>query len=134
MKNVIEKIMAFRKIVKISLQNISDEEMLRIVDHLVRHQDGSRNYLTENEMIVRDLCLKYGYKPKTLKFNLVFFRYPKHLQDQIINGDISFAKSCELYKNYKQRTDKEVEAEIRELILKSIESLPDYFAGEDNNA
>ncbi len=134
MKTVVEKIAEFRKLIKMNLQEISDEEMMRIVDHIVRHQDGTRNYLTENENIVRDICLKYGYKPKTLKYNLVFLRYPKHLQDQVINGDISFERSLELYKNYKQRTDKEVETEIRELILSSIESLPDYFAGEDNNA
>jgi len=124
MKNVYDKINDVREMVKSNVGHFTEPEFHKIVDHICREQTGERKVLTDDERIVKDLLLRNSYKPKTIRSWLYVLTFPRFLQEQIKTGELSPEKARLLYRDYKIKTNKQIEAEILQDIRNYIDSIP----------
>jgi hypothetical protein len=112
MKNAYEKLQEFENLVKAILPQIKEDDLRLFVDHIVREQDGVRKILSENERIIKDVILRYGYKPKTVRYWYLFTLYPRHIQDEIKQGSLTANKAYEMFRNFKVRSNDHIEKEV----------------------
>ena len=131
METVFDKLKEFKEAIQIIFPKASNEELLRFVDHVSRYDEGSRKYLSEQELIMKDFLLKRNVCSRTVIAWLRVLSYPRHLQDLLKRGELSVARARRLYGEYRKKTDKKVEQEILNDIRKYIEKLSSKeFIGE----
>ena len=131
MKNVFDKIEKFREAVQPIFPKVSSMELLRMADHVSRHKEGSRKYLTEQEQAMKDFLLRRNIGPRAVMNWLRILTYPRHLQDLVKRGEISAAQAARLYGEYRRKADKKIEQEILDEIRKYINKLSSKeFIGE----
>lgn len=123
METVFDKITEFRESVQAIFPKVSNMELLRMADHVSRYKEGSRKYLSEQEMALRDFLLRRNLGPRTLITWLRVLTYPRHLQDLVRRGELSTMGARKLYGEYRKKTDKKIEEEIIEDIQKYIDKL-----------
>ena len=127
MQTVYDKIRDLKKIVHAIIPKISDSELHAIIDHIQREKEGSRKYLTNQERLVKDILLKYDYNPKTVVYWFHILRFPKYLQEQIKQGIISVSQAKAVYRDYRMKNDKQMEAEIIGDIRKYLNNLDEFI-------
>jgi hypothetical protein len=114
--SIYNKIKAFKTKAKIKIGEKSDKEILRLADHICREKEGTRKYLTEEERVFKDFLFKEGYCAKTIVFWFRFLDYPRFIQERIRSDEISLRYARKIYKDYKIKTDKQIEDEIKDNI------------------
>lgn len=120
-KNVFQRLKPVKKLIKVALPLVTNEEIIKAVDHCVRYKDGVRKTLTEQEMAIQDIILKHGYKLRTIRYWFQAYNLPQYLQEQIKSGEIEYSQAKKIYGNYRIKTDKEKKQEI-------INDIQDYFS------
>lgn len=112
MSKVFDKLKQFKALVKVRIPNLADGEITLILDHIKRYQDGIRKELSVKERELYELLLAHKYKVNTVLWWFRALSFPRFLQDQLKEGSLSLTKACEINKEYRLKTDKQLEQEI----------------------
>jgi hypothetical protein len=134
MKTVFDKLRDFKVVVKAILPRLSDRELELMVDHITRMDEGVRKGLNQSENVLQDIMLRHGYNPRTVLSWLRIMTYPRFLKEQLKSGELSVVKAKKVYRDYKVKTNDQIEKEIIVMVREYVNNLPlkEFIGGELN--
>lgn len=133
MPRVYEKLRSFKEFTKVIFPQVTEEELGVMVDHICREQDGTRKALTEKEEMLKTAILRQGYKAKTIHSWFRVLKFPRHLQEQIKDGQVSVMEALAINKELRLKTDAELNKEILTAIRQDVAHIEEFISERLDN-
>lgn len=135
-KNVFDDIKEVVKVCKVINEKITEEDLYFAIDHIIRFNSGQRNHLSDQEKELASFLESRGYKIITVYHWIRAIKLPRHLQQQVKSGTLSYKRARLLRRELKKKNSETIEAEILDDIRNYVKSinLKEFIDGAVDNA